>query len=119
MVCVYSVLRALGKTMRNMERIDTQQIMERAEEVAILLQHNIAKHADILLLGAPCPGPAGTPLNENTPLFLAGVFNNPSAPSETTDDNSHPETVQEDLQIEQYDLNLLLFYCLVCIAVWQ
>lgn len=105
--------------MRNMERIDTQQIMERAEEVAILLQHNIAKHADILLLGAPCPGPAGTLLNENTPLFLAGVFNNPSAPSETTDDNSHPETVQEDLQIEQYDLTLLLFYCLVCIAVWQ
>ncbi|CAK9234206.1 unnamed protein product [Sphagnum troendelagicum] len=95
------VFQALGKTMRNMERIDTQQIMERAEEVAILLQHNIAKHADILLQGAPCPGPAGTPLNENTPGFLAGVFNNPSAPSETTDDNSHPETVQEDLQIEQ------------------
>ncbi|CAK9215831.1 unnamed protein product [Sphagnum troendelagicum] len=84
------VFRTLGKMMRNMERVDSQHILERAEEMAILLQHNIAKYSDILLQGAPFPVPTQSVSNDHTGQFLEGVFGNTNAaPSETSDNSSH------------------------------
>jgi len=97
--------------MRNMERVDSQHILERAEEVAILLQHNIAKYSDVLLQGAPFPVPTQSASNDHTGRFLEGVFGNTNAaPSETSDNNahawsSHPEYLADmhsaELQHEQ------------------
>jgi hypothetical protein len=86
--------------MRNMERVDSQQILERAEEVAILLQHNIAKYADVLLRGAPCPAVSQeNDLSHDTGRSLAGFLHMTHVPSEPSDNNPHgwsyPETVYE------------------------
>lgn len=43
------VFRALGKTMRYMRKHDFHQVLERAEEIALLLQHRIARQSDQLL----------------------------------------------------------------------
>lgn len=43
------VFRALGKTMRNMKKHDVHLVLERAEEVTLLLQHRIARESDQLL----------------------------------------------------------------------
>jgi hypothetical protein len=112
--------------MHNMEHVDSQQILERAEEVAILLQHNIAKYADVLLGGAPCPAVSHeNDLSHSTGRSLAGSLHMTHVPPEPSDNSlhgwSHPETVYEDnpdmhraeQQQEQYDLNLL-FICSVC-----
>ncbi|KAH8974606.1 hypothetical protein BDL97_01G110300 [Sphagnum fallax] len=95
------VFRTLARMMHNMEHVDSQQILERAEEVAILLQHNIAKYADVLLGGAPCPAVSHeNDLSHSTGRSLAGSLHMTHVPSEPSDNNlhgwSHPESVYED-----------------------
>ena len=43
------VFRSLGKTLLKMKKHELHKILERADEVAILLQHKIAKNSDLLL----------------------------------------------------------------------
>lgn len=73
--------------MRKMEQYDSRQILERVEEVALLLQHNIAKYADALLQGAPCPVPPQGPPNDRTESFVKELLEAPSILSESSDDD--------------------------------
>lgn len=75
--------------MHTMKQHDTRQILERTEEVALLLQHNISKYADVLLQGAPCPPASYNTLNKRTEGFLTEVLEARSILSESSDNESY------------------------------
>lgn len=52
------VHRSLGKTILKMRKHELHKILDRADEVAMLLQHKIAKNADLLLQLAECRDPS-------------------------------------------------------------
>lgn len=84
--------------MHTMKQHDTSQLLERSEEVALLLQHNIAKYADVLLHGAPCPPAPHDTLNKRTEGFLTEVLEARSMLSESSDNESYVTSSIDEME---------------------
>lgn len=85
--------------MHTMKQHDTRQILERTEEVALLLQHNISKYADVLLQGAPCPTAPHNTLNKRTEGFLREVLEARSMLSESSDNESYVTSSIDETEV--------------------
>jgi hypothetical protein len=72
-----------------MKQHDTCQIIERSEDVALLLQHNNSKYADVLLQSAPCPTAPNNTSNKRIEGFLTKVLEARSMLSESSDNEPY------------------------------